>query len=57
MALATNSAILLHGIFNTVQSWLKLFTDNGFKSPEIIEPLYPEMQKAASIIFIGQAQE
>jgi 2-polyprenyl-3-methyl-5-hydroxy-6-metoxy-1,4-benzoquinol methylase len=42
--------------FRTVQSWLKLFTDNGFSSPSIIEPLSPETQKPASIILAGQAQ-
>lgn len=41
----------------TIQSWLELFTDNGFKSPEIIEPLNPVTQKPASIIFIGRTRD
>jgi 2-polyprenyl-3-methyl-5-hydroxy-6-metoxy-1,4-benzoquinol methylase len=40
--------------FRTLESWVKLFTENGFSIEEIREPLNPRTQKAASIIFIGK---
>jgi hypothetical protein len=40
--------------FRTLESWVKLFTSNGFSIEDIREPLNPKTQKAASIIFIGR---
>lgn len=36
--------------FRTVESWQALFSDNGFVSPEISEPVHPSTGKPASII-------
>lgn len=44
------------GIQPCQDGWRKGSWD-GFKSPEIIEPLYVATKEPASIIFIGQAQE
>jgi hypothetical protein len=40
--------------FRTVESWIKLFIDFGFRLCEAREPLYPKTQKPASIIFLGE---
>jgi 2-polyprenyl-3-methyl-5-hydroxy-6-metoxy-1,4-benzoquinol methylase len=40
--------------FRTLESWVRLFTENGFSIEEIREPLNPKTQKAASIIFVGK---
>jgi 2-polyprenyl-3-methyl-5-hydroxy-6-metoxy-1,4-benzoquinol methylase len=40
--------------FRTIETWVKLFTDNGFTVKEIREPVNPKTQKAASIIFVGE---
>jgi 2-polyprenyl-3-methyl-5-hydroxy-6-metoxy-1,4-benzoquinol methylase len=40
--------------FRTLESWVRLFTENGFLVEEIREPLNPKTQKAASITFIGK---
>lgn len=40
--------------FRTIESWVKLFNDNGITIREIREPINPKTQKAASIIFIGE---
>lgn len=40
--------------FRTVQSWMKLFVDSGFRLSEVREPLHPRTQKPASIIFAGE---
>jgi 2-polyprenyl-3-methyl-5-hydroxy-6-metoxy-1,4-benzoquinol methylase len=40
--------------FRTLESWVRLFTKNGFSIEEIREPLNPKTQKAASITFIGK---
>ena len=39
--------------FRTMETWKNLFLNNGFRISEIIEPINPETQLAASIIFIG----
>ena len=43
--------------FRTLESWIKLFVDNGFRLREIREPLHPKTHKPASVIFIGEAAE
>ncbi len=40
--------------FRTLETWKKLFQDNGFVLEEILEPINPKTKKAASIIFIGK---
>ena len=40
--------------FRTLESWVQLFIDNQFSIERICEPLNPNTQKAASIIFIGR---
>jgi 2-polyprenyl-3-methyl-5-hydroxy-6-metoxy-1,4-benzoquinol methylase len=40
--------------FRTIETWVKLFTDNGLTVKEIREPVNPKTQKAASIIFVGE---
>lgn len=40
--------------FRTLESWIKLFEDNGLRLAEIREPLHPKTRKPASVIFIGE---
>jgi len=40
--------------FRTLESWIKLFEDSGFRLREVREPLHPKTRKPASVIFIGQ---
>ncbi len=40
--------------FRTIESWIGLFKQNGFRSIEIREPIHPITQKPASIIFLAQ---
>ncbi|MGR9043644.1 MAG: class I SAM-dependent methyltransferase [Gammaproteobacteria bacterium] len=40
--------------FRTMESWIKLFVDSGFRLCEVREPLHPKTQKPASVIFIGE---
>ena len=40
--------------FRTLENWIKLFVDSGFRLREVCEPLHPNTQKPASIIFIGE---
>jgi 2-polyprenyl-3-methyl-5-hydroxy-6-metoxy-1,4-benzoquinol methylase len=40
--------------FRTLESWIKLFVDSGFRLREASEPLHPKTQKPASIIFVGE---
>jgi len=40
--------------FRTLESWIKLFADSGFRLREVREPLHPKTQKPASIILIGE---
>ncbi len=40
--------------FRTIESWMSLFAESGFRSTEIREPLHPQTQKPASIIFISR---
>lgn len=43
--------------FRTLESWIKLFADNGFRLLELREPRHPKTQKPASVIFIGEAAD
>lgn len=43
--------------FRTLESWIKLFVDNGFRLREIREPLHPKTHQPASVIFIGEAND
>ena len=38
--------------FRTMESWIKLFVNNGFRLHEVREPLHPKIRKPASVIFI-----
>lgn len=40
--------------FRTLETWKILFRSNGFELSEILEPLNPKTQIAASVIFIGE---
>lgn len=39
--------------FRTIESWKKLFTDNGFEITHLNEPISPKTGKAASLILTG----
>jgi 2-polyprenyl-3-methyl-5-hydroxy-6-metoxy-1,4-benzoquinol methylase len=39
--------------FRTLESWIKLFNDNGWRLIEMREPIHPKTQKPASVIFIA----
>ena len=39
--------------FRTLETWKSLFRSNGLELSEILEPLNPKTQIAASVIFIG----
>ncbi len=39
--------------FRTLESWRRLFADSGLKLREMREPLDSDMQRPASVIFIG----
>ncbi len=38
----------------TLESWIKLFVDNGFQLREVREPCHPKTYKPVSIIFVGE---
>lgn len=40
--------------FRTLESWIKLFVDNGFSLIDVREPMHPETMKPASVIFVGE---
>jgi hypothetical protein len=40
--------------FRTLESWVRLFADNGFRLHEIREPFHPHTGKPASVIFTGE---
>jgi 2-polyprenyl-3-methyl-5-hydroxy-6-metoxy-1,4-benzoquinol methylase len=40
--------------FRTLESWVKLFSDSGFRVLEMREPLHPRTQKPASARFIAE---
>ncbi|MBD3884839.1 methyltransferase domain-containing protein [Phormidium tenue FACHB-886] len=39
--------------FRTLESWMRLYSDYGFKLQEIREPLHPQTGEPASVILIG----
>ena len=41
--------------FRTIESWVSLFSVNGFRLLEMREPIHPKTQKPGSVIFIGTA--
>ncbi len=42
--------------FRTLESWIKLFRDNGFQLLEMRESLHPATQKPISVIFVAQTE-
>lgn len=40
--------------FRTLESWVRLFTDNNFQLLDVREPLHPHTGKPASVIFIAE---
>ena len=40
--------------FRTIESWVRLYSDNGFRLLEMREPIHPETGKPASLILIGE---
>ena len=43
--------------FRTMESWIRLFHKHGLRLLDIREPLHPQTQKPASVIFMAQAAE
>ena len=43
--------------FRTMESWIGLFPQHGLRLLELREPLHPQTQKPASVIFIAQAAD
>ena len=41
--------------FRTLESWIDLLAHSGFNDPEMREPLHPETNQPASVIFIARA--
>jgi 2-polyprenyl-3-methyl-5-hydroxy-6-metoxy-1,4-benzoquinol methylase len=39
--------------FRTLESWIKLFVDSGFRLLEVREPMHPRTLKPASVIFVA----
>lgn len=39
--------------FRTLESWVRLYSDHGFRLQEMREPLHPQLEKPASVILIG----
>ena len=40
--------------FRTMESWIRLFQEHGLRLLEMREPLHPQTQKPASVIFMAQ---
>ena len=40
--------------FRTLESWIGLFSKNGFRVRELREPIHPVSMRPASVIFIGK---
>lgn len=40
--------------FRTIESWVGLYSDHGFRLLELREPIHPETGKPASLILIGE---
>ncbi|MCW8907473.1 MAG: class I SAM-dependent methyltransferase [Sedimenticola sp.] len=43
--------------FRTLDSWIELFTSNGFRLREIREPCYPQQANPVSIIFVSSLRD
>lgn len=43
--------------FRTMESWVRLFTECGFRLREVREPVNPQTLKPASVIFIAQKND
>ncbi|OOG60304.1 SAM-dependent methyltransferase [Rhodanobacter sp. C03] len=43
--------------FRTLESWVRLFPEHGLRLLELREPLHPQMQRPASVIFMAQAAD
>jgi 2-polyprenyl-3-methyl-5-hydroxy-6-metoxy-1,4-benzoquinol methylase len=43
--------------FRTMESWIRLFQEHGLRLLEMREPLHPQTQKPASVIFMAQAAD
>lgn len=41
--------------FRTLESWTKLYVDNGLRLLEVREPIHPRTQQPASVIFVAEA--
>lgn len=39
--------------FRTLESWVRLYSDHGFRLKEMREPLHPQLEKPASVVLIG----
>lgn len=42
--------------FRTMESWTRMFAANGFRLIEMREPIHPQSQRPASVIFVGKHQ-
>jgi len=42
--------------FRTLESWTKLLKVSGFRQIKTKEPVYPEINRLASLILIGQIE-
>jgi hypothetical protein len=40
--------------FRTISSWIRLLRAGGLNVVEILEPLHPQTQKPASILFVSE---
>ena len=40
--------------FRTMESWIELLTESGFRAPEVIEPIHPNTKTPASVIFVAE---
>lgn len=43
--------------FRTLESWIQLLVESGFRVREVREPLHPKTQKPASVLFIAAVGE
>jgi len=43
--------------FRTLESWIRLFAEHGFRLLELREPLHPQTHQPASVIFIAQVAD
>src|SRR5690606_31737170 len=43
--------------FRAIESWQRLFMNNGLRLLEVREPIHPKTNNPASIIFVGRTEE